>query len=108
MSRFRKRDRCHGCWPIFALLSALSLPAWGRVASELYVHGYAVLPEPQQVTLSGKDIRFGAGWSLSLSGQVTMTDTAVKSLTQELGSRYHLTLSESPAGFCTNWARRGS
>ena len=60
--------------------------------SPLFVRGYTVLPEPQEVDLKGGDIEFGAGWSLELEPSVKPDDVAVESLKEELQSRWHVML----------------
>src|SRR5258708_11705437 len=74
-----------------ALLLALPLfSAAAATISPLGARGYAVLPEPQRVTLGSSDFRFGTGWSVQRQG-VSADDIAVASLTQGLRSRFHAT-----------------
>ena len=84
-------------WRGLVLLSFVSLCVSASVTSQLFTRGYTVLPEPQQVTLSGRDVGFGTGWRLKLSGQITSNDIAVTSLLEGLESRFHLTVAE-PSG----------
>src|SRR5260370_19259798 len=96
----RTVDRSACSWRGLVLLSFVSVCASANVASELFTRGYAVLPEPQEVALSGRDVGFGTGWRLELSGQITSNDIAVTSLLEGLESRFHLTVAE-PTGTLT-------
>lgn len=40
------------------------MAAYADTVSSLWLQGYAVLPEPQQVELRGGNARFGPSWSL--------------------------------------------
>ena len=78
----------------FSLLVAGGLwLAAGRAGAvgPLAARGYAVVPEPQQVTLTGHDFRLGPDWALQLAG-VPATDVAVVSLREDLDSRFHVAL----------------
>ncbi len=48
--------------------------------SALSSHGYAVLPQPQQVELKGGDFEFGNNWLLALGSGVKVGSVAVESL----------------------------
>jgi hexosaminidase len=77
---------------ILTLLLALSVTSRGYAVSSLYAHGYAVLPEPQRVTIAGGEFQFGNGWRLALGSGVSATDVAVESLKNGLAERYGVTL----------------
>ena len=79
---------------LVALFMSVGFVEAGHAAtnSPLFVRGYTVLPEPQEVDLKGGDIEFGAGWSLELQPGVKPDDVAVESLKEELRSRWHVTL----------------
>lgn len=49
------------------LLPLLAASAVAANVSPPAACGYAVLPEPQRVTLGSGDFRFGAGWGLQLT-----------------------------------------
>ena len=66
------------------------------VGSPLFARGYTVLPAPQNVSLSQKDVEFTRDWRLRLEPSVTPTDVAVASLKEGLAERFHLKL--KPAG----------
>ena len=83
---------------LIALVAFLSCPCAGvraATVSSLYARGYMVLPAPQRVELGEHDFRFGHDWRLQLGPGVPRNDTAVESLTGELESRHHLTLTRS-------------
>src|SRR5437764_162517 len=61
-----------------------------ETATSLWLRGYAVLPEPQQVELRQGDVRFGPAWSLDRGSGVAQGDVAAESLTDELQSRFGL------------------
>ncbi len=63
-------------------------------ASPMFARGYTAVPEPQKVTLSGRDFEFAASWRLELGSGVKADDIAVVSLKQELQERFHLVLPE--------------
>ncbi|MDD4889867.1 MAG: beta-N-acetylhexosaminidase [Phycisphaerae bacterium] len=54
--------------------------------TDLFAAGYAVLPTPRKVELTGDAIPVGAGLSLSLAGGVKVKDIAVQSLTEQLAA----------------------
>ncbi len=79
---------------VFCLLS-MAAPATAATASPLFARGYTVIPEPQKVTLSGKDFEVAAPWRLELGPGVKAEDIAVESLKEELQERFHIALSEA-------------
>ena len=60
--------------------------------SALFSRGYAVLPEPQQVTLRDADFAFGSGWRIERGRGVAADSVAAETLSTELRERQHLTL----------------
>ncbi len=73
------------------LLSAVPYALAGTT-SPLFARGYAVLPEPRQVTLRAGDFTFGNGWRVEKSNAVVSDSSALRSLTEQLRDRYHLAL----------------
>src|SRR5690242_2753092 len=78
---------------LFLAIPVLALPGFAATASPLAARGYAVLPEPQRVSLSGPDFRFGPGWGIELNG-IAAGDSAVSSLNEGLSSRFHTRLAD--------------
>jgi hypothetical protein len=68
-------------------------PVLSQSPSPLVSKGYAVLPVPQKVTLTGKDFALDGRWKLELEG-MKENDVAVESLKVSLSSRFHLSLAE--------------
>src|SRR5690348_2142995 len=60
--------------------------------SPLASAGYAVLPVPQKVVLTGKDFALDSEWRLELEGGVKENDVAVESLKEGLATRFDLNL----------------
>jgi hexosaminidase len=81
------------CPLLFCAASGVS-----QTLSPLASRGYAVLPVPQQVTLTGKDFVLDNGWRLELEGAAKENDVAVESLRAALESRFHLSLSGTASG----------
>ncbi len=67
---------------LLLLASALVvfLPSQATAVSQLLARGYSLLPDPQQVKLSGADTYINKSWSLKVGGGVQPNDIAVKSL----------------------------
>ena len=80
--------------PMLALVAA----GLASAASPLALRGYAVLPEPQQVNLKENDHRFPPAWRLEAAG-LAADDVAVRTLREELASRYHVGAPGAAAGF---------
>jgi hexosaminidase len=70
-------------------------PVGAETVSPLYARGYAVMPQPQVVTLGASDFEFGADWKIEVQG-VRPDDAAIETLKDELARRYHLKLAETP------------
>ena len=68
--------------------------------SALSARGYAVLPQPQRVTLNSVDFRFGPVWNLTRKN-VSVDDIAVISLNEGLSSRFHIPLLRTAQGDST-------
>jgi len=75
--------------PSFVIFPLLSLCAAAAAESPLASRGYAVLPEPQRVTLAAGDLSFGPSFAVQRKG-VAANDIAVTTLTEGLASRFHL------------------
>jgi hexosaminidase len=73
------------------------LVARAATVSPLYARGYTVLPSPQRVKLGEGDFRFSRDWSLQLGPGVPANDIAVRSLNEELQSRFKIVLGQ-PGG----------
>jgi len=90
---FLRKGFCHYLI-IILLTSPMLIPATllGQNPSPLASAGYAVLPVPQKVTLTGKDFALDSAWRLELAGDVNEKDVAVESLKEGLATRFHLSL----------------
>src|SRR2546426_6748654 len=78
-----------------ALLAMGNAPA--GVVSPLGARGHATLPEVQKFDPGGSDFQFGEGWRLRLGEGVGPNDVAVETLTEDLQSRFRVTLGSSGA-----------
>ena len=72
------------------MLGLVVMAAHAETASSLWLRGYAVLPEPQQVELREGDVRFGPGWSIDRGAGVAPGEVAAETLSEELQSRFGL------------------
>jgi hypothetical protein len=83
------------------LLAALVLAPAQRGSAEtvsaLFARGYTVLPTPQNVSLSGKDLVLTREWRLEFAHGVVASDVAVESLKEDLLRRYGLELAAGGA-----------
>lgn len=77
---------------LVVFVSVLFLAAAHAAGSPLFARGYTVLPEPQQVDLTGGSFEFGSAWRVELGSGVKARDIAVQSLKDELRSRWHVIL----------------
>jgi hexosaminidase len=66
----------------------------GETVSALYGRGYAVLPTPRKVNLSGKDFTIANDWRLEFGRGVKPDDEAIESLKEDLAMRHHLHIAE--------------
>ena len=66
--------------------------AESQTVSPLFARGYTVIPSPQNVSLGAKDFTFDQGWQLTLGKGVGNDDVAVKTLREELASRFNTQL----------------
>jgi len=89
----KSATRRSGTWSIYVIAS-LSMVSSLRAAtaSPLFARGYTVIPEPQRVTLSGRDFEFGPAWRLQLAPSVNADDIAAVSLQEAIQERFHLAL----------------
>lgn len=85
-------------WFILLILISFCAPEMAAAVSPLFRRGYAVIPEPQQVTLNGGDFEFGNGWRLKLGPGVKADDVAVESLKEGLLNRYGVRLETAGTG----------
>ena len=77
-------------------LGLAAVAAHAETVSSLWLRGYAVLPEPQVVELRAGDVRFGPAWSLDRGAGVAAGDVAVKTLSDDLQSRFGLHAAAGP------------
>jgi hexosaminidase len=66
------------------------MAAHAETVSSLWLRGYAVLPEPQQVELQVGDVRFGPSWSVDRGAGVPQGDVAAETLSEEIQTRFGL------------------
>ena len=88
-----KRFAILGTFAITSVCLAGTLRA--ATASPLFTRGYTVIPEPQKVTLGGKDFEVATPWRLEVGPSVKADDVAVVSLKENLRERFHFGLSEA-------------
>src|ERR1035441_4342973 len=85
--------------PVFAAAAIASVclasTLQAATASPLFARGYTVIPEPQEVTLSGQDFEFTSTWRVVLGPRVSANDIAPVGLMEELQERFHIDLSEA-------------
>ena len=81
----------------FIPLALLAGNAPAGVVSPLGARGHATLPEVQKFDPGGNDFQFGEGWRLRLGEGVGPNDVAVETLTEDLQSRFRVTLGSSGA-----------
>ena len=91
-----------GGWRSVAKLPLIVAMAWTNAARgaenpALYDRGYSVLPEPQVVVLTKRDVSFGSGWRLELAG-VPPRDVALATFQEDLKTRFGITLSRGKWG----------
>ena len=79
-------------------VSLLILPSrllvHAATTSPLFARGYTLIPEPQKVTLNGKDFELAGAWRLDLGPGVKADDVAATSLREGFEERYHFALVE--------------
>jgi hexosaminidase len=96
------------CWQMRLGLLLTSLffscgsSAISATISPLAARGYAVIPEPQKISLQAGDFQFGEAWELQLGQGVRADEPAVVSLKDGLASRYGLELCPSGRGLKTS------
>lgn len=88
------KDRPRRLIWLVALFMSVGFVEAGHAAtsSPLFVRGYTVLPQPQEVDLKDGEIEFGAGWNLDLGPGVKPDDVAVESLKEDLRARWRVPL----------------
>jgi len=77
-------------------------------ASPLYVRGYALIPEPQQITMKAGDFEFASGWQLQRGQGISENDPAVQSLREQMADRHHIALSAGDRGVIELAIRSGA
>jgi hypothetical protein len=77
-------------------------------ASPLYVRGYTLIPEPQQITVKAGDFEFDSGWQLQRGQGVAENDAAVQSLREQMAGRHEIVLSSGGHGVLELIIRPGS
>ncbi len=70
----------------------------GQATSPLFSRGFTVLPEPRQVKLEPNDFRFGLGWRLEIGPGVAKNSVAVRTLAEDLESRFGVAIREGQTG----------
>src|SRR5438552_13579736 len=90
-----KKSLCRGFVLVISTLLFTGAPVLSQDSAPLVSKGYAVLPVPQQVTLTGKDLALEGRWKLELEGDVKDDDVAGENLKASLASRFHLSLAET-------------
>ena len=93
-----RRSLCRAFVLFTCLLLFTGTPLLSETSSPLVSRGYAVLPVPQEVTLTGKDFALDNRWRLELGGEVKENDVAVESLKAALAARFHLSLAGTDSG----------
>jgi hexosaminidase len=76
--------------PAAFFLATTALSA--QPVSPLYLRGYTVIPEPQQVEIKGADFALDNGWRVERGGGVPESDSAAARLKEQLDERFGLTL----------------
>ena len=70
----------------------------GQATSPLFSRGFTVIPQPRQVKLEPDDFRFGSGWRLEIGPGVAKNSVAVRTLTEDLESRFGMVFKEGGSG----------
>jgi hexosaminidase len=78
---------------MWALVLVSTGAAHAATATPLAAAGYAVLPTPQRVTLSGSEFTISNAWRVKVATGIPATDIAIETLTDELANRHGLRLS---------------
>ena len=79
---------------VFVLFASL-LPA--QNATELWSRGYAVIPTPRSVNLSGGDVQIDGRWVIVPAG-IDSQEISVRTLRRDLAEWYHLNLNAAAQG----------
>jgi len=93
-----KKSLCRGFVLFTCLILYTGTALFSQSASSLASRGYAVLPVPQKVTLTGNDFALDDSWKLELEGALKENDVAVESLKADLAWRFHLSLAGAGSG----------
>ena len=76
---------------IFIVVCFLCGVAFGQNATELWAKGYAVIPTPRSVNLSGGETQIDDRWSIEVAG-VDGQEISVRTLRRDLMDWYRLKL----------------
>ena len=71
----------------------LLLQTFGESKTSLRDSGYALLPEPQKITIGEGSFEFGSDWELNLSSNVREDDIAVRTFLDRLESKFAIDIS---------------
>lgn len=85
----------------FILSATLLIPmAFGRLtsASELSKAGYAALPAPQHVELTGKSFKIDSRWHLQIDAPIQANDAAIEAIREGLAKRHDIQLAPNGNG----------
>ncbi|MGH9326660.1 MAG: glycoside hydrolase family 20 zincin-like fold domain-containing protein [Terriglobia bacterium] len=96
-----KMTRCTMKWRVLLIVmvfAGLAEAGHAATVSPLFARGYDVIPEPQQVELTGGDFEFGSGWRLELGPGVSADDIAVETLKAQLSKRDGVMLEGARSG----------
>jgi len=69
-----------------------------QTTSPLFSRGFTVIPQPRQVKLELNDFRFGIGWRLEIGPGVAKDSAAVRTLAEDLESRFGVVFKEGDSG----------
>jgi N-acetyl-beta-hexosaminidase len=82
-------------FPVVLVLFASLLPA--QNATELWSRGYAVIPTPRSVNLSGGDVEIDGRWVIVPAG-IDAQEISVRTLRRDLADWHRLNLNAAPQG----------
>jgi hexosaminidase len=82
-------------WTLAVVLALTAQASRAGAVSPLFARGYTVIPEPQEVTLKGRDFQLDSGWRVKLGNGVSADNVAVETLKEQLARRFQLSLATS-------------
>jgi hexosaminidase len=83
---------------LLVMIAGFSQMVRGATPSELYLRGYTLIPEPQQVEFKGGDIELDESWRIQPASGVKPDDVAVESLKADLKDRDGIALATRGPG----------